>query len=91
MNCFRSIQKRLTIEMRELGTRDKVLGDALSVRPKEVKMSEGSGISEDDTTADETNVTKQDFGHEATTLDNKEDLNITRDPLIELNKYKFGK
>jgi hypothetical protein len=58
LNCFRAIQKRLTIEMRELGTRDKVLGDALSVKPKEIKMFEGSGVSEDDTTADETNVTK---------------------------------
>jgi hypothetical protein len=24
-------------------------------------------------------------------LDNKEDIDILRDPLIELNKYKFGK
>jgi hypothetical protein len=28
LNTFRSVQRRITIELRELGTRDKVLGDA---------------------------------------------------------------
>jgi len=35
LNTFRSIQRRITIELREMGTRDRVLGDALFVVPKE--------------------------------------------------------
>jgi hypothetical protein len=35
LNTFRSIQRRLTLELREMGTRDKVLGDAFLVKPME--------------------------------------------------------
>jgi hypothetical protein len=35
LNVFRSIQKRLTIEMREMGTRDRVMGDCIFLGPME--------------------------------------------------------
>lgn len=52
----------MTLELREMGTRDRVLGDALLVRPKEAKMSEGSGVSEEESTADESGVARIDGG-----------------------------
>ena len=42
LNAFRAIQRRITLELRELGTRDRIIGDrdeSASVRPLE-KMSE---------------------------------------------------
>ena len=35
LNAFRTIQRRLTLELREMGTRDRVLGEAELVRPME--------------------------------------------------------
>ena len=35
LNAFRSIQKRITLELRELGTRDRVMGDCNLVKPLE--------------------------------------------------------
>lgn len=35
MNCFRSIQKRITLDLREFGTRDRVMGDINHVKPME--------------------------------------------------------
>ena len=35
LNTFRAIQRRLTLELREMGTRDRVLGEAELIRPME--------------------------------------------------------
>ena len=35
LNSFRAIQRRITLELREMGTRDRVLGDAHLVKPME--------------------------------------------------------
>jgi len=35
MNAFRAIQKRLTLELREFGSRDRVMGDCNIMRPNE--------------------------------------------------------
>ena len=35
LNCFRSIQKRIALELRELGSRDRVTFDCNMVKPKE--------------------------------------------------------
>lgn len=71
--------------MREMGTRDKVLGDALYVKPKDRSMVVDSGVSEEESTADESGVAKIDEEPAEA-----EDIDILRDSLIEINKYKFG-
>jgi hypothetical protein len=35
LNAFRSIQKRMTLELRELGSRDRVVGDVNIMKPNE--------------------------------------------------------
>jgi hypothetical protein len=35
LNAFRGIQKRITLEMREMGTRDRVMGDSVYMGPVE--------------------------------------------------------
>ena len=42
LNAFRSVQKRIALELRELGTRDRVNFDVNIVEPKE---KQGEGLS----------------------------------------------
>jgi len=42
LNAFRSVQKRIALELRELGTRDRVNFDVNIIEPKE---KQGEGIS----------------------------------------------
>lgn len=35
LNAFRAVQKRVTLEIREMGTRDRVMGDAMFLGPME--------------------------------------------------------
>ena len=35
LNGFRAIQKRIALELREIGTRDRVMGDCNLVKPKD--------------------------------------------------------
>ena len=42
LNAFRSVQKRLAIELRELGSRDRVTFDCNMVKPKE---KTGNGVT----------------------------------------------
>jgi hypothetical protein len=35
LNVFRAVQKRLCIELREMGSRDRVMGDSVIIAPKE--------------------------------------------------------
>ena len=67
-----------------MGTRDKVLGDALYIKPKETAM-----ISEsmpEDSTTDDSGVKRV----EDDNMNEREEMDILRDHLIEINKYKFG-
>ena len=47
LNTFRAIQRRLTLELREMGSRDRVLGDVHFIRPME-KAGDGGGAGRDD-------------------------------------------
>jgi len=56
LNCFRSIQKKITLELRELGSRDRVTFDCNIVRPKE-KNSAGKFADSVDSDAHNENMT----------------------------------
>ena len=62
-----------------MGTRDRVLGDALFVVPKE--QSNESKISDSDTS--DSKDSYDTFG------DNRDDMIIFKDSLIDINKYRF--
>ena len=47
LNAFRAIQKRLAIELREMGTRDRILGDVNILGPMETAKNEYSELPED--------------------------------------------
>ena len=61
LNCFRSIQKRITLDLREFGTRDRVMGDINHQRPiekqyitkiedgdnEDLSSSRGGGLGQD--------------------------------------------
>jgi hypothetical protein len=57
LNCFRSIQKRIALELRELGSRDRVTFDCNIVKPKE-KNSAGKFSDDVDTDANNENMTQ---------------------------------
>jgi hypothetical protein len=40
LNTFRSIQRRLTFDLREFGTRDRVVGDADYIKPEQKQCAE---------------------------------------------------
>lgn len=42
MNLFRAVQKRLTLELREMGTRDRVMGDCMYLGPMEMYNQNGT-------------------------------------------------
>lgn len=48
LNAFRSIQKRISLDLRELGTRDRVMGDINSVKPSEKQQMAKFEDAEDD-------------------------------------------
>lgn len=89
LNQFRSIQRRLTLELRELGTRDRVLGDASLVMPMEQKSEskvtsteESDAISELVSPVDQVGVMDQ---------NKPQRIDITDDPLVDINRYRFNK
>lgn len=36
LNVFRSVQKRMALDMREMGTRERVMGDSVFLGPMEI-------------------------------------------------------
>lgn len=52
LNQFRAIQRRLTIEMRELGTRDRVLGDARLEMPMEQRSGNQVATTDEEESSD---------------------------------------
>jgi len=39
LNAFRSIQRRLTYDLAEMGTRERVIGDAVIIAPRDEKLA----------------------------------------------------
>lgn len=46
LNVFRSIQKRIACDMREMGTRERVMGDVTTLGPMEDFRSENLNMEE---------------------------------------------
>ena len=87
LNSFRAIQRRITLELREMGTRDRVLGDAHLVKPMEQGVGKpNSSDDDDDATSVDDAVGGADGGGEG-----QENIDITQDPLVDINKYRFNK
>ena len=73
--------------MREMGTRDRVLGDAHLVKPMEQGVGKpNSSDDDDDATSVDDAVGGADGGGEG-----QENIDITQDPLVDINKYRFNK
>ena len=98
LNAFRSIQRRLTYDVREMGTRDRVLGD--------VRFLKRKGPSEGRSTLYEPPEDKQreelykniDFENgmlpkcsinDLVKVNCDETIDITKDSLVDINKYRF--
>jgi hypothetical protein len=85
LNTFRAIQRRLTLELREMGTRDKVLGDAFVVKPLEQRAE--CKIKDESETGTDGETTAADDDPSAA----GEVFDIQNDPLLDINKYRFNK
>ena len=93
LNSFRSIQRRLTLELREMGTRDRVLGDAQLVMPSEQrhdKEAKNNVFSTDDDDSNDTTTPVEQVGMNAQGED-VDRLDLINDPLVDINKYRFNK
>lgn len=85
LNAFRAIQRRITLELREMGTRDRILGDRDESNP--LKPMEEMG---------ESKIGDEDDSHESgmlpaaeDTAAGKERINLGKDPLVDINKYQL--
>lgn len=100
LNAFRSIQKRLTLELREFGSRDRVMGDCNIIRPNEkqnvVKDEDADGNqneSADDndrvipskTTSLNVTMHNQKGGANIEAIDN-----VVMDEMVDINRYRFN-
>ena len=65
-----------------MGTRDRVLGDAHLVRPMEQGVGKAQSEEDDDATSIEENTANN---------EGSENIDITKDHLIDINKYRFNK
>lgn len=75
--------------MREMGTRDRVLGDVQLVMPNEHRADNNVTSTDDDDTANEvmTPVAQVGSGVEGSGGD---PVDILNDPLVDINKYRFS-
>lgn len=80
LNAFRSIQKRIALELRELATRDRVSFDVNYVQPKEKATNRVSQDNENDIVQ----TSQVDKGV------NVEVDDLVMDELIDLNRYRFN-
>ena len=85
LNCFRSVQRRLTLDLREMGTRDRVMGDAEFVRPKENEKPKQRKPGE--TTPPRPSKIKELLDAENLP---PEEVDF-QDHLVDLNKFRFNK
>lgn len=85
LNAFRTIQRRLTLELREMGTRDRVLGDAELVRP----MEGGNGGDEETQDGTRKSVIGR-TAEEAANKEKNEQIDVINDALIDINKYRYN-
>jgi len=76
-----------------MGTRDRVLGDAYLVKPMEHRAETPKTEDEDDTDgAGSTPGSGPDFlGQIQDNGEGKEKIDITKDSLVDINKYRFNK
>lgn len=88
LNQFRAIQRRLTIELREMGTRDRVLGDARLVMPMEMKAESNVTSTEDDSASDLLSPIDQVGTKES---EGPKQVDVTKDALVDINHYRFNK
>jgi hypothetical protein len=62
LNAFRSMQKHITLELRELATRDRAMGECNLVKPKDKAGKPKSGGPEDTEDTDTSAGQNQDIG-----------------------------
>jgi hypothetical protein len=74
--------------LRELGTRDRILGDANFVRPLEHK-SECAFKDDDESSVSDAKDSHNMEGYGE--LGNSEKIDLNKDALFDINKYRFNK
>lgn len=103
LNAFRSVQKRITLDLRELGTRDRVMGDINSVKPMEkqqmTKFEEADedtdGVGKGTVLGSQTQMSmgqpsKPALGSETTTAANAQDIdNVIQDEMVDINRFRY--
>lgn len=83
LNAFRSIQKRIALELRELASRDRVSFDAKVVQPKE-KSSNNAFANSENLVVDDVIVTSAD--KEA----NVDVDDLIMDELVDINRFRLN-
>ena len=105
LNAFRSIQKRITLELREMGSRDRVVADCSLVKPLE-KQGVTQKIEDvsDGQLSDLENKSGQPSGSGQGAAQNRAGAmgssagakagdidNMIQDELVDINRFKFKK
>lgn len=86
LNAFRAIQRRLALELREMGTRDRVLGEAELIRPMEGRAGQEKDEEDGKLMKKGTDTKFQ----EPENRETKENVDIINDPLIDINRYRYN-
>lgn len=104
LNAFRSIQKRLALDLREFGTRDRVMGDINIVKPMErQQISKLEGATAEDTDdsyvppvasgsvggAGNPNKGSQAVAASATAASAQDIDNIIADEMVDINRFRY--
>lgn len=85
LNAFRSMQKHITLELRELATRDRVMGECNLVKPRNSGKPK-SGASEGDTEETDNSAGQN------TDIGGAQDItNVITDELMDINKVRHNK
>ena len=95
LNAFRSIQKRITLELRELGSRDRVTFDCNVVKPKE-KTTNTQSMDETDIDVNNENMTqtmnaaKKSGGVDIEDSKASTITNVVMEELVDINRYRMN-
>lgn len=100
LNAFRSIQKRLALDLREFGTRDRVMGDINHSKPMErqqiTKIEDMTDDTEDDPAHEAsksnlgTNAPNSNNPSGAEAAANAQDIdNIIQDEMVDINRFRY--
>lgn len=100
LNAFRSIQRRMTLDLRELGTRDRALGDVRYLKRKGPEEGRAAYYETDeekqrhelykDLDMDKGELPKVSI-HDLVKVKCEESIDITHDGLVDINKYRFDR